>query len=61
MLKGCPLLVQKETSPSLTVAGESHTYSAFSQCQGSSCAAYSDGICKMFETKASTGEEDDDE
>ena len=53
--KGCPLLVQSDTHPSLTMRGESHTRSYFLPCLGQKCAAYewgpNGGDCHHFGTK----------
>lgn len=38
--KGCPLLLQSDTHPSLTMRGESHTRSYFLPCLERKCAAY---------------------
>ena len=46
--KACPLLVQSDTSPSLTVPGESHTRTFFLECLGGQCAAFVSGRCKRF-------------
>ena len=39
-LKACPLLPQAETTPSLTIAGESYTRTRFLRCLGGECAAF---------------------
>lgn len=51
--KGCPLLVQSETNPSMTVKGQSWTTTYFLECIGEKCAAYhsQDGFCKKFQEK----------
>lgn len=48
--KGCPLLVQSDTNPSLTMRGQSWTRTYLLECPGEKCAAYSvpDGFCKKF-------------
>lgn len=46
--KACPLLVQSDTSPSLTVPGESYTRTFFLECLGGQCAAFVSGRCKRF-------------
>jgi len=48
--KGCPLLVQSDTYPSLTMKGESHTRTYFLECLAKGCAAYRDGVCDKFQT-----------
>lgn len=53
-LKGCPLLVQSDTYPSMTMQGESHTRSYFLPCIASKCAAYRDDnscgpVCMRFD------------
>ena len=48
-MKACPLLVQSDTTPSLTISGESYTRVYFLQCIGDRCAAYKDGCCKKFD------------
>lgn len=51
--KGCPLLVQSDTYPSMTVRGESHTRSFFLPCLEKDCVAYhfvnGHGICYRFD------------
>ena len=49
--KGCPLLIQKDTNPSLTVSGQSWTRSYMLECIGERCAAYKtqDGFCEQFQ------------
>lgn len=51
-LKGCPLLIQSDTNPSCTIAGESHTRSYMLQCLQTMCAAYDpeQGKCNRFRT-----------
>ena len=47
--KACPLLVQSDTYPSLTMRGESHTRTFFLECLGEKCAAFTDGCrCARF-------------
>lgn len=48
--KGCPLLVQSDTNPSLTVSNQSFTRTWFLECLGEKCAAYheQDGFCGKF-------------
>ena len=52
--KGCPLLLQSDTEPSMTVQGRSYTRSYFLPCLGHKCAAYKrDGArhtCERFGT-----------
>lgn len=49
--KGCPLLVQSDTNPSLTMTGQSWTRTYFLECLGEKCAAYhaQDGFCEKFQ------------
>lgn len=48
--KGCPLLIQSDTYPSLTIQGESHTRSYMLECIAEKCAAYraDSGFCDKF-------------
>lgn len=46
--KGCPLLIQSDTNPSLTMQGQSWTRTYMLQCTGEKCVAYQDGYCKKF-------------
>jgi len=48
--KVCPLLVQSETNPSLTMKGQSWTRTYFTECLGEKCAAYhsQDNFCEKF-------------
>jgi hypothetical protein len=48
--KGCPLLIQSDTNPSWTVAGETHTRTYFLQCIGEKCVAFEAESCKQFHT-----------
>ena len=48
--KVCPLLVQSDTNPSLTLAGQSWTRTWLSECIGDKCAAYQGGFCDKFQT-----------
>jgi hypothetical protein len=50
LLKACPLLVQCDTNPSLTVPGQSWTRTYLLRCQGGKCAAYNNGHCAKFDT-----------
>lgn len=52
-MKGCPLLVQSDTSPMMTVPGESHTRSYLLECLGEKCAAFFNGTCKKYFTAVS--------
>lgn len=57
--KGCPLLVQSDTNPSLTVRGQSWTRAYMLPCIGSKCAAFCvkkglRGYCKQFDTYLAT-------
>lgn len=48
--KACPLLVHSDTSPSMTIAGESYTRTYFLRCLGPKCVACENGnFCKRFE------------
>ncbi len=51
-IKSCPLLVEVDTYPSLTVSGESHTREFFTPCIGEKCAAFDlqRGACNKFNT-----------
>ena len=59
--KACPLLVQSDTSPSLTIQGEAYTRVYFLECLGEKCAAFStqDCFCEKFQhtVKAAQREE----
>jgi hypothetical protein len=50
LLKACPLLVQSDTNPSLTVSGQSWTRTYLLRCPGDECAAYQNGHCAKFDT-----------
>ena len=56
--KLCPLLVQSDTTPSLTMQGESWTRTYFAECIGEKCMAYrkQDGFCELWE-RVTRGEE----
>ncbi len=56
--KGCPLLVQSDTTPSLTMTGQSWTRTYFLECLGEKCAAYhaQDGFCKKFQGRVTAKE-----
>lgn len=49
--KGCPLLINSDTNPSLTVNGQSWTRTYMLECIGEKCAAYKqqDGFCEKFQ------------
>lgn len=49
--KACPLLVQSDTNPSMTVNGQSWTRTYFLECLGDRCAAYhpQDGFCERWQ------------
>lgn len=49
--KVCPRLVQSDTTPSLTMQGESWTRTYFAACIGEKCMAYrkQDGFCELWE------------
>lgn len=49
--KGCPLLVQSDTNPSMTVQGQYWTRTYLLECLGEKCAAYhsQDGFCDKFQ------------
>lgn len=55
--KGCPLLVQSETNPSMTITGQSWTRTWFAECIEEKCAAYLCGRCVKYQTYVETGEE----
>lgn len=38
--KGCPLLVQSDTCPSMMITGESHTRTYMLECIAGKCAAF---------------------
>lgn len=47
--KGCPLLIQSDTNPSLTMSGQSWTRTYMLECVGEKCAAYwENGYCETF-------------
>lgn len=50
--KLCPLLIQSETNPSMTIQGQSRTSTYFLECLGEKCAAYNEGhtTCERFYT-----------
>lgn len=48
--KGCPLLIQSDTNPSLTMAGQSWTRTYMLMCVGEKCAAYQGGFCVKYQT-----------
>ena len=50
--KVCPLLVQSNTEPSLTIQGASCTRTFLIECLGEKCAAYiqQDGFCEKFQS-----------
>lgn len=60
--KGCPLLIQSDTNPSMTVQGQSWTRTYMLQCVGEKCAAYhtQDGFCERFQGTVVLREEKDD-
>ena len=60
--KGCPLLVQSETNPSLTMAGQSWTRTWFLDCSGPACAAWDEVTheCNRFGTCVDIQKEDKD-
>ena len=55
--KGCPLLIQSDTNPSLTMAGQSWTRTYMLMCVGEKCAAYQGGFCDKFQTDVILKEE----
>lgn len=59
--KGCPLLLQSDTYPSLTMRGESHTRTYMLQCVGEKCVAYHGGFCKKWEYQTAQKERDGDD
>lgn len=63
-LKACPFLVQRDTVPSMTIAGESHARSYFLRCLGSECAGFAQtsettAECKRLGTCVSLPGEDE--
>ena len=50
--KGCPLLIQSDTNPSMTISGQSWTRTYMLEWLGEKCAAYhcQDGFCEKFQT-----------
>lgn len=50
--KACPLLVQSNTEPSLTIQGASYARTFFIECLGEKCAAYIQqyGFCEKFQS-----------
>ena len=50
-VKGCPLLPQNDTNPSLCVEGESHGRTYFLACLKEKCAAFNDGVCGVSGTE----------
>ena len=50
--KACPLLVQSNTEPSLTMQGASYTRTFLIECLGEKCAAYikQEGFCEKFQS-----------
>ena len=50
--KLCPLLIQSETNPSMTIEGQSWTRTYMLECIGEKCAAYNEahGTCERFYT-----------
>ena len=60
--KICPFLVQSDTTPSLTMQGESWTRTYFMECLGESCAAYDkrNGVCEMWKRVVRAEEVEED-
>ncbi len=63
-LKACPFLLQRDTTPSLTIAGESYTRSFFLRCLGGEYAGFVQGPdgkaeCKRLESCVSLPGEDE--
>ncbi len=54
--KECPLLIQSETNPSMTVEGMSRTRTYMLDCVGEKCAAYLGGRCVKYQTYVEVGE-----
>ena len=56
--KLCPLLVQADTNPSMTIEGKSWTQTYFWECLGEECAAYNVDhyICERFYTNVKKAE-----
>lgn len=48
--KRCPLLIQSDTNPSLTMLGQSWTRTYMLECVGEKCAAYQGGFCVKYQT-----------
>lgn len=50
--KACPLLIQRDTNPSLTIAGQSWSRTFFLRCLGPECAAWDEVTheCNRFGT-----------
>ena len=51
--KGCPLLIQSDTYPSMTMRGEGHTRTYMLECIAEKCAAFhtQDAFCEKFQTR----------
>lgn len=60
--KACPLLIQSDTNPSLTMAGQSWTRTFFIECLGPKCAAWDEVTheCHRFGTCVDMAKEDKD-
>lgn len=60
--KGCPLLIQSDTNPSITVTGQSWTRTYMLECIGEKCAAYKrkDMFCEKFQTRVIMPKMEDD-
>ena len=54
--KRCPLLIQSDTNPSMTVSGRSWTRTYMMECIGELCAAYhtKDSWCEKFQCTVKT-------
>lgn len=61
--KVCPLLMQSNTEPSLTIQGASYTRTFFLECLGDKCAAYisQGGFCEKFQSTVKMREAEEGE
>lgn len=61
--KSCPLLVQSNTEPSLTMQGASYSRTFFIECLGEKCAAYNQqyGFCEKFQSTVIIPASEEDE
>lgn len=60
--KGCPLLIQSDTNPSMTVSGQSWTRTYMLECIGEKCVAYKRQymFCEKFQTRVIMPKMEDD-